>query len=355
MEMDKVNYPIPDEMTHGPSRISNAIVNEKQIESQWFQYQAGDVIHDIHGKSILIIDLGVVNRNEGPDIRGAILFSNGRLLKGDIEIHRRSRDWFYHGHEGDPNYNHVILHLVHELDRDDHRLHGHIHCISNIKPIIQCDLSVHKLNQKVESTLINMGMNRFQENVNRYRHHAWRESVLEDLCHLLGKGGNESAFLQLLTHFKNHGKTDPTIHWRRRGIRPNAWPEKRIEMALNLFTYFLPLEERPRTVPLEILHSVTGSFLTELKGNILYPLMGANAIIHGDPKSYGEVKRKWLSLKLNAPYGRFKKQFGQVLSNRSIKIFALSQGLLWLENHWCKHGHCSVCPLKAFHGSTIQN
>ena len=353
--MDQVSYLIPDEMTHTSSRISNSSVNEKQLESQWFQYKTGDVIHDIHGNAILIIDLGTVNRNEGPDIRGAILFSNGQILKGDIEIHRRTRDWFYHGHEADPNYNHVILHLVHQLDRDDYLLRGHIHCISEINPIIQCDLSINNLNQLFETTLVNMGMNRFQENVNRYRHHAWRDKVLEDLCHLLGKGGNESAFLQLLTHFKNNGKTDPTIHWHRRGIRPNAWPEKRIGMALNLFTYFLQLEEMPKAVPVEIMHSVTGHFLTELKGNILYPLMGANALIHGDAKAYGVIKRDWLCLKLNAPYGRFQKQFGQILSNRSIKNFALSQGLLWLENHWCKQDHCSVCPLKELHGSTIHS
>lgn len=108
-------------------------------------------------------------------------------------------------------------------------------------------------------------------------------------------------------------------------------------------------------IPDEMMHSETGHFLTELKGNILYPLMGANPLMHGDAKAYGVVKREWLCLKLNLPYGRFQKQFGQVLSNRSIKNFALSQGLLWLENHWRKQDHCSVCPLKEFHGSTIHN
>ena len=74
-------------------------------------------------------------------------------------------------------------------------------------------------------------------------------------------------------------------------------------------------------IPDEMMHSEIGHFLTELKGNILYPLMGANPLMHGDAKAYGVVKREWLCLKLNLPYGRFQKQFGQVLSNRSIKKF----------------------------------
>lgn len=348
-------YSVQDEKMYPFGWISDAVVNEKQLEWNWFQYKAGDIIQDTNGEAILIIDLGVSNRNEGPDIRNTILFSNGRLLKGDIEIHRRSREWFYHGHENDPNYNNVILHIVHQLDRDDHRLKGQIHCMGQVKGAHHCSLNGQNISDSFQSILVKLGLNRFQENVNRYRHHAWQNYALEDLCNLLGKGGNEAAFRLLLFFYKIEGKTDHSIQWHKRGIRPNAWPEKRVDMALELFSYFLRLNGRPSTVPTDINAWVSGHFLTELKGNILYPLMGAKALVDSDYNAYRQVKSEWLTLKMNGPYGRFKKKFGQVLPNPILKNFAISQGLLWLENHWCTLDHCGVCPLKDFHGTPFQN
>ncbi|OQY30182.1 MAG: hypothetical protein B6244_01050 [Candidatus Cloacimonetes bacterium 4572_55] len=62
--------------------------------------------------SIEILDWGVRNHSTGPDFRDTIIKINGRVRRGDVEMHLKSRDWYGHGHHLDPNYNRVVLHVV---------------------------------------------------------------------------------------------------------------------------------------------------------------------------------------------------------------------------------------------------
>jgi hypothetical protein len=52
------------------------------------------------------------NRSAGPDFRDAVLETGGSLVRGDVEVHRDARDWVRHGHDADPRYAHVVLHVV---------------------------------------------------------------------------------------------------------------------------------------------------------------------------------------------------------------------------------------------------
>ncbi len=58
----------------------------------------------------------------GPDFAGAMLdFGDDGLRTGDIEIHLQASDWIRHGHNLDPRYNSVILHVVARADGPDAR------------------------------------------------------------------------------------------------------------------------------------------------------------------------------------------------------------------------------------------
>ncbi|CAM1333833.1 DUF2851 family protein [Tenacibaculum aestuariivivum] len=65
---------------------------------------------------IKIVKPGLYNKNTGPDFLNAQLIINNQLWVGNVEIHVNSSDWYVHKHEGDKNYDAVILHVVWEHD-----------------------------------------------------------------------------------------------------------------------------------------------------------------------------------------------------------------------------------------------
>ncbi len=73
-------------------------------------------LHAETGETMEIIHPGVPNRDEGPDFLDARIRLGDKLWAGNVEIHVKASDWFAHGHENDPQYDSVILHVVHDYD-----------------------------------------------------------------------------------------------------------------------------------------------------------------------------------------------------------------------------------------------
>jgi len=68
----------------------------------------------VSGKRIQIMFPGQWNTDRGPDFRNVILEIEGKVLRGDAEIHLQTYDWIAHHHNEDVNYNSVVLHIVYE-------------------------------------------------------------------------------------------------------------------------------------------------------------------------------------------------------------------------------------------------
>ena len=68
------------------------------------------------GRDVEIIDPGLHNRNSGPDFFNAKLRIGETMWVGNVEIHEHSKDWFRHGHDTDPAYDNVVLHVVEDDD-----------------------------------------------------------------------------------------------------------------------------------------------------------------------------------------------------------------------------------------------
>lgn len=77
------------------------------------------------GSPLEIIDLGLHNRNSGPDFFNAKIKIDGTLWVGNVEIHDKSSDWYTHGHQKDSHYNNVVLHVVGIADCDVETQEGH--------------------------------------------------------------------------------------------------------------------------------------------------------------------------------------------------------------------------------------
>lgn len=70
----------------------------------------------VDGRRVSIINPGLLNTGPGPDFFNASVEIDGQRWVGNVEIHVRASDWHRHGHDDDPAYHSVILHVV---DGDD--------------------------------------------------------------------------------------------------------------------------------------------------------------------------------------------------------------------------------------------
>ena len=68
------------------------------------------------GESIQILNSGQYLQLAGPDFFNAQIIIGNQKWAGNVEIHIKSSDWYFHNHENDSNYDSVILHVVWEYD-----------------------------------------------------------------------------------------------------------------------------------------------------------------------------------------------------------------------------------------------
>ena len=66
----------------------------------------------VQGLDLSIVNPGRLNTASGPDFKDAELIIDGIRWHGHVEIHIRADDWDQHGHQVDPAYGGVILHVV---------------------------------------------------------------------------------------------------------------------------------------------------------------------------------------------------------------------------------------------------
>ncbi|PWB26813.1 DUF2851 family protein [Flavobacterium sp. HTF] len=69
-------------------------------------------------ESLVIIKVGEYLELAGPDFFNAQIIIGNQKWAGNVEIHLKSSDWYLHGHEKNPAYENVILHVVWEHDTE---------------------------------------------------------------------------------------------------------------------------------------------------------------------------------------------------------------------------------------------
>ena len=89
---------------------------EEIFQLLWANRMLGLTFELVSGEKVRIIDPGVLNRDAGPDFFNAKVKIDGKVWAGNIEIHMKASDWHRHGHDSDPSYDNVILHVVAHSD-----------------------------------------------------------------------------------------------------------------------------------------------------------------------------------------------------------------------------------------------
>lgn len=93
---------------YGPVSVSEALIQRLWARGVFI----GVVARLASGRSFRLIRPGRLNRAEGPDFLEAEWELDGRIVRGDVEIHFYAADWRAHGHERDARFAGVRLHAV---------------------------------------------------------------------------------------------------------------------------------------------------------------------------------------------------------------------------------------------------
>lgn len=89
---------------HIPESVLSRIWKEQRFQPNSLRTTAGHPVQ--------VLRPGRLNQDAGPDYKEALIRIGERVYEGDVELHLEIADWYAHGHDGDPNYNRTVLHVV---------------------------------------------------------------------------------------------------------------------------------------------------------------------------------------------------------------------------------------------------
>ena len=97
-------------------RDGNGFPTERLLQAVWLhQRLRRDQLKTSDGKAVRVLHPGFASAEGGPDFRGALIqIGDEPPRSGDVEIDLRSHGWHAHGHDRNPNFQNVILHVVWE-------------------------------------------------------------------------------------------------------------------------------------------------------------------------------------------------------------------------------------------------
>jgi hypothetical protein len=220
----------------------------------------GRKLSTVHGLPVEILSPGIHNRDAGPDFLGAHLRIGPQEWFGNVEIHVKASDWTRHGHDSNPAYENVILHVVAVDDARIHRSDGSeyeqtvvtfpesfftmyarladkvasIPCtesLSSLPPLVISDwiesLSVERMQMKAERVLT----------VNGQLNGDWEQTAFAMLARSLGFGLNSDPFemlarsipLKTLWHHADNSMQVEALLFGQAGM---------LDMSLNIFNEY---------------------------------------------------------------------------------------------------------------------
>ncbi|MBN2508484.1 MAG: DUF2851 family protein [Verrucomicrobia bacterium] len=89
---------------------------ERLLQAVWFHQRLHrDQLQTVDGRVLQVLHPGFWNREAGPDFRDAVLRLGGEpAVSGDVEVDLTAGGWTAHGHDRNPDFRRVVLHVVWE-------------------------------------------------------------------------------------------------------------------------------------------------------------------------------------------------------------------------------------------------
>ena len=328
-------------------------LQEKDMTSWWVhQVDRMTRLVTTEGERLIVLDPGQLNDGPGPDIINARIILDDYELCGPVEMHLRSGDWYKHGHDVDPDYGKVILHVVLDAvngpDLPTLRLNkawlGANTCHAN-RPLQSLELQA-------------MALDRFKEKQshlkllasNKGGYHALLLGMIEILC--LGRGRvralHEVAANMGLDHWPD------TYRW---SGSNQSYPRRTSRQ--NILAELLKHSHLFHPHRYEDLNRLSWQAWSKL----FEPLIELGLSEHQCREwvvniyaPYGDTQRGyqiWQSFPIFRHYGVEIK----LLSNLGlVAIHKISdqQGVLAFEKQYCSLRHCARCPLVHSHHTLTQ-
>lgn len=94
-------------------------IPEDFVQYLWFTRKLLRTVKTTDGQTVKMIQPGLWNRESGPDFKNAVIRIGDATVVGDVEIHLHPRGWQEHGHDRDPAYESVILHVAFAPDKKE--------------------------------------------------------------------------------------------------------------------------------------------------------------------------------------------------------------------------------------------
>ena len=123
---------------------ANGTPAERLLQAIWrHQRLRRDRLKTADGKTVRILHPGFASVEGGPDFRDAIVqIGDGAPRSGDVEIDLRAGGWHAHGHDRNPAFKNVLLHVIWE--------DVGVHALASAKPGSACRNAPDKLKLELQ-------------------------------------------------------------------------------------------------------------------------------------------------------------------------------------------------------------
>ena len=249
-----------------PERVVQQIWHEQKLLTDRFFMSSGVQLD--------VLFPGTWNHCEGPDFRNARLLFAGKPMNGDVEIHFHARDWMHHGHDSDPEFNRVVLHVVLFPDLSMIRTEqGHEPDTLVLLPHLEMDMEQYLLDfhltrmeqsgtMPMASVLDSFAGEAFLSRLaecaharwcakrdvmhNRLRYNNWSQICHEIVLEAFGGRRNRAVFAKVALDYSfdkmrqdlpsaEHLYESRRGEWRLAGLRPFNHPKLRLQQYIDLF------------------------------------------------------------------------------------------------------------------------